>query len=239
MIIARTLVSLWDKGADVTSGVQVVNWGKLNAGLVEMLIRDKEGIGPWLAARMVGTVISVINKVKGQAGHGCAWPVCPVDRGVKGKCLAMTLTPPRIGDLAAQSPTQWLLDKKSVVRVKCRSLKRRRRDGQKITGRIRRRRVQVALPADGASQDCLMESRQTRRRKVAPALRGVHAGVLPFPHTRAVICNAASCAGVRSRNLAAHESPPSHRVLARAARTVRRPGSSNITASCVSVRRLR
>ncbi len=56
-----------------------------------------------------------------------------------------------------------------------------------------------------------------------------HAGCFPVPDTRAVICKAASCAGVRAAEPPAHESPPSPRWI------VRRPGSLNITASCVRV----
>jgi hypothetical protein len=39
--------------------------------------------------------------------------------------------------------------KKIATDAEGRSLKCRRRDGQKITGRIKRCRVQVALPTDG------------------------------------------------------------------------------------------
>jgi hypothetical protein len=71
-----------------------------------------------------------------------------------------------------------------------RSLKCRRRDGQKIIGRTERRRwkrrkVAHPLAARRAGRSCA-------------STRVGHAGCFPAPDTRAVICNAASCAGVRS-----------------------------------------
>ena len=113
----------------------------------------------------------------------------------------MTLTPPRNGDEAAQCRAQRLLGKNPWH----------------------------ASNADGGNVARLLDAvTPDAPEKVAPALRGVHAGCFPAPDTRAVICNAASCAGVRSAEPPAHESPPSPRVP-----RVRRPGSSNITASCV------
>ena len=55
-----------------------------------------------------------------------------------------------------------------------------------------------------------------------------HPPCSPVPDTRDVICKAASCAGVRSAEPPAHESPPSPRVC-----RARRPGSLKITSSCV------
>ena len=136
----------------------------------------------------------------------------------------MTLTPPFGDDAAARSRARRLLVKKSPTDAEDRSLKCRSRDGQK-----NHRTNQTLL--DGTSQGCSFISCQARRRKngeCAPALRGGRDGCFPAPNTRAVICNAASCAGVRSAEPPAHESPPSPRVP-----RVRRPGSSNITASCV------
>ena len=124
----------------------------------------------------------------------------------------MTLTPPRIGDLAARSPTQWLLDKKSP-------------DESNADG------ANVARLLDGAPEKVRCVRGGHDGTANATMLAGCASGrspCSPVPDTRDVICKAASCAGVRSRNLAAHESPPSPRVT-----RARRPGSLNITASCV------
>jgi hypothetical protein len=63
--------------------------------------------------------------------------------------------------------------------------------------------------------------------RLAPARLGVRLAK-SVPDTRDVICKAASCAGVRSAEPPAHESPPSPRVS-----RARRPGSLKITSSCV------
>ena len=100
---------------------------------------------------------------------------------------------------------------------------------QKIVGRIGRRRTKNRKVASS----CNARRAGRKLRLVAVCKDRRSCRLLPCRDTRAVICNAASCAGVRLAEPPAHESPPAHQVLASAARTVRRPGSSNITASCV------
>ena len=123
---------------------------------------------------------------------------------------AMTLTPPENGKATARRRAQELLAKKSLAASDG--------GGQKIARLLHR------VTPDAQEESCAWW----------PSAKTVgHAGCFPAANTRAVICNAASRAGVHSAEPPAHESPPAHRVLASAARTVRRPGSSNITASCV------
>jgi hypothetical protein len=111
------------------------------------------------------------------------------------------------------------------------SKKNRNRHGRPLAEKSQTRRTKNRWPHQTLSveksQGCSFISRYTRRRKLRLGSRP-SCRMLPFPNTRAVICNAASCAGVRSAEPPAHESPPSPRVP-----RVRRPGSSNITASCV------
>ena len=111
------------------------------------------------------------------------------------------------------------------------SKKNRNRHGRPLAEMSQARRTKNhwpnRTPPMETPQGCSSFSRQTRRGKLRLGSRP-SCRMLPAPDTRAVICNAASCAGVRSAEPPAHESPPSPRVP-----RARRPGSSNITASCV------
>jgi len=60
----------------------------------------------------------------------------------------MTLTPLFCGQPGRSMPSATAARKKSVAGSKCCRQKCRKRDGQKTVGRIKRRRVRVALPTD-------------------------------------------------------------------------------------------
>jgi hypothetical protein len=132
----------------------------------------------------------------------------------------MTLTPPFSRDAAARSRAQRLLAEKSPRTRKAARCNVAAATNKKSPCESDAARRNVARLLNGKSPDAPGESCASTSRRSCR--------MLPFPHTRAVICNAASCAGVRVAEPPAHESPPSPRVC-----RVRRPGSSNITASCV------
>jgi len=132
--------------------------------------------------------------------------VADVTATAKSGKVAMTLTPPFCGQPGRSMPSATVAQKQSQARAKRR--------------RWKRRKVAHPLAAKRAEEKSM-------------AVRPAHCRscrMLPAPDTRNVICKAASCAGVRSAEPPAHESPPSPRVC-----RVRRPGSLKITSSCVRV----